>query len=98
MAKNDQAEKEYSKAKSGSGRYQDRNFLLSDKVRNYGNDADQIFHVGDKTFIDGVDTDGSRFPCDLDLFSATIIVQRSMYDRDYGKIKSVNPGLRYCTR
>ena len=58
LAKNDQAEKEYSKAKSGNSRYQDRNFLLSDKVKNYGNDADQIFHVGDHTFIDGVDTEG----------------------------------------
>ena len=60
LAKNDQAEKEYSKAKSGSSRYQDRSFLLSDKIKNYGNDPDQIFHVGDHTFIDGVDTEGLR--------------------------------------
>ena len=45
-------EREFSAAESGSGPYNDSNFLLSDKINNYGNTDDQIYrahHMGCKT-------------------------------------------------
>jgi len=48
--------KKFESARGASRKFEDDEFLLEDKVMNYGNDtADQIICVSDKVFIDGID-------------------------------------------